>query len=140
MTYHAAARTAPRPAREDDLQRYVVQLLKLCADRRLVWFAVPNGEARSKRTGAKLKAMGVRPGVADFAFTLPGGRSAYLELKTATGRPSPEQRVFRSDAEAAGALYALARSPEEVEAVLSAWGALRRRATASEQSELRAAE
>lgn len=140
MTNHAIAQKDPRPEREEDLQRYVVQLLKLCADRRLVWFAVPNGEARSKRTGAKLKAMGVRPGVADFAFTLPGGRSAYLELKTLAGRPSPEQRVFRADAEVAGALYAIARTPEEVEATLAGWGALRRLAKPSEGPALRAAE
>lgn len=140
MTHHAVTQKDPRPAREEDLQRYTVQLLKLCAVRSLVWFAVPNGEARSKVTGARLKGLGVRPGVADFAMTLPGGKSAYLELKTPTGRPSPEQRVFRADAEAAGALYAIARTPEEVESTLAAWGALRRSVRPSEAATLRAAE
>lgn len=140
MTHHAIALKDPRPAREIDLQRYTVQLLKLCAVRTLVWFAVPNGEARSKATGAKLKSMGVRPGVADFAFTLPGGRSAYLELKAPAGRPSPEQRVFRADVEVAGALYAVARTPEEVEATLADWGALRRSVRPSERQSLEVAE
>ena len=125
MTHHAISLRDPRPAREEDLQRYVVQLLRFCAAPRLVWYAVPNGEARSKVTGARLKGLGVRAGVADFAFTLPGGQSAYLELKTPKGRPSVEQRAFRGDAEAAGALYAIARTPEEVQAVLAGWGALR---------------
>jgi len=140
MTHHAITLKEERPAREEDLQRYTVQLLKFCGARELVWFHVPNGEARSKVTGARLKALGVRPGVADFAMTLPGGRSAYLELKTPKGRPSPEQKVFRSDAETAGALYAIARTPEEVQATLSAWGALRRSMTPSEITTLRAAE
>jgi hypothetical protein len=140
MTHHAIALKDPRPQREDDLQRYTVQLLKLNGVRGLVWFAVPNGEARSKVTGARLKALGVRPGVADFALTLPGGRSAYLELKTPAGRPSPEQKVFRADAETAGALYAIARTPEEVQATLAAWGALRRSARPSEAASARAAE
>ena len=140
MTHHAIALKQPRQHKEEDLQRYAVQLLKLCGVRELVWFHVPNGEARSKVTGARLKALGVRPGVADFAMTLPGGRSAYLELKAPAGRPSPEQRVFRSDAEAAGALYAIARTPEEVESILAGWGALRRSVRPSEAAMLRAAE
>ena len=140
MTHHAIALKQPRQHREDDLQRYVVQLLRLCAVRGLVWFAVPNGEARSKVTGARLKALGVRPGVADFAMTLPGGRSAYLELKSPTGRPSPEQRVFRSEVENAGALYAIARTPEQVQEILGAWGALRRSVRPSEAAGLEAAE
>lgn len=125
---------------EDDLHRYAVQLLKLCGQRDVLYFHVPNGGLRTKRTGGYLKALGVRPGVADFALVLPGGRAAFLELKTPTGRASPEQRVFRSDAEAAGALYAIARTPEEVEATLAGWGALRRLAKPSEGPALRAAE
>jgi hypothetical protein len=46
--------------------------------------------------------MGVRPGVADFAPVLPGGRSAFLELKSAKGRLSPAQREFRAACLAAG--------------------------------------
>lgn len=140
MTHHAIHLKDPRPHREEDLQRYVVQLLKLCAVRGLVSFAVPNGEARSKVTGARLKGLGVRPGVADFALVLPGGRAAFLELKTPTGRPSPEQRVFRADAEAAGALYAIARTPEEVQTILSSWGVLRRSIRLSGDQVLEAAE
>lgn len=110
---------------EFDLQRFTVQLLTLNGRSDCVWFAVPNGEYRSKRTGARLKAMGVRPGVADIAIILPGGKSAFMELKSPTGRLSPEQRVFRADAEAAGALYAIADTPELVQFVLASWGALR---------------
>lgn len=140
MTHHAIHLKDPRQHREEDLQRYVVQLLKLCAVRGLVHFHCPNGEARSKVTGARLKGLGVRPGVADFCFVLPGGRAAFLELKTPTGRPSSEQRVFRADVEGAGAMYAIARTPEQVQEVLGAWGALRRSVRPSEEKALEAAE
>lgn len=107
------------------LQYYTTQLLGFEAMPGIVWFAVPNGEYRSKRTLAKLKGMGVRAGVADLTFVLPGGRAAFLELKSEKGYPSAVQRQFRVDAEAAGALYAIAKSPEEVRAILKEWGVLR---------------
>lgn len=109
---------------ELDLQIFTAQLLKLSAADKVIWFAVPNGEYRSKRTGAKLKRMGVRAGVADFALTLPGGQSAYLELKSQKGRLSPSQKDFKRDCEAAGAYFAVADSPEQVEGVLRAWRAI----------------
>lgn len=107
------------------LHYFVVQLLTFNAAPGLVWFAVPNGEYRSKRTLSKLKGMGVRAGVADLAFVLPGGKAAFLELKSPRGYPSPEQRTFRDDVERAGGLYAIAKSQDEAIAVLEAWGALR---------------
>ena len=112
-------------AKEFELQRFVVQCLQFGAAKGVIYFHCPNGEARSKRTGAKLKAMGVRPGVADICLVLPGGASAFLELKSKNGRTSPEQRIFRADCETAGAGYAIAASPEEAVAVLLRWGAIR---------------
>jgi hypothetical protein len=109
---------------ELELQKFTVALLKLNAADRVVWFAVPNGESRSARTGAKLKAMGVRPGVADLVIILPGGAAAFLELKAPGGRPSQHQKVFRTFCELNGAPYAVACSPEEVNEILSDWGAV----------------
>ena len=109
------------------LQHFVTQLLKFEAAPGIVHYAVPNGEYRSKRTLAKLKSMGVRAGVADLAFVLPGGRAAFLELKSERGYQSAVQRQFQVDAEAAGALYAVAKSPDEARAILTGWGVLRSR-------------
>lgn len=50
----------------------------------LKWlFAIPNGGARDKRTGAKLKAEGVKPGVPDMFLMAKRGRYAglWIELK-----------------------------------------------------------
>lgn len=106
------------------LQRYVIDLLRLTARRNVVWFAVPNGEYRSPRTGARLKAMGVVPGVADVVLVIPPGQAHFLELKAAKGRQSAEQREFEEWAASSGAPYAIARSPEEARRLLADWGAI----------------
>lgn len=110
---------------EHDLHIFTANLLRLAHAPNVMFFHVPNGEYRSKRTGAKLKAMGVIPGVADFALVLPSGRAAFLELKSEKGRQSIGQRRFEQACRDAGAQYAVANSPEEVTAILEAWGAIR---------------
>jgi hypothetical protein len=109
---------------EYQLQLYVVGLLRYCGRKDVVWFAVPNGEWRTPGAGARLKATGVVAGVADLVVVI-RGKAHLLELKTAKGRLSPEQWAFREAAVAAGAEYAVARTPEEAKATLASWGALR---------------
>ena len=107
------------------LQKFAASLLRLNAAPGVLWFHCPNGESRSARTGAKLKAMGVLRGVADLVIVRPGGLVHFLELKTPKGSLSIEQRAFRDMCEYHGVPYAVAISPERVETVLRAWGALR---------------
>ena len=109
---------------ELDLQKFTASLLRFNAARGVIWFHPANGESRSARTGAKLKAMGVRKGVADMVIVLPGGHVCFLELKTPKGSTKPEQRAFRDDCERIGAPYAIARTSAEVEHVLRGWGAI----------------
>jgi len=84
-------------------------------------FAVPNGGWRAKRTAAAMKAEGVKPGVPDYL--LPVGRGGYvglaIELKTATGRPRPEQRAWLAHLEGQGWHAVIARGWEQ------AWDAVR---------------
>lgn len=58
-------------------------------------YHIPNGEHRHIAVGAKLKQMGVRPGIPDwhFPFAHKGFHSLYLELKREGGRTSKEQDV-----------------------------------------------
>ena len=107
------------------LQKFAVSLLRFNAAPGVLWFHCPNGESRSARTGAKLKAMGVRAGVADLIIVRPGGLVYFLELKTAKGSLSIAQRAFRDACEANGVPYSVAYSPERVEAVLRGWDVLR---------------
>lgn len=116
----------PRPVSEDNVHHYAVDLLRMLGRRDVIWFHVPNGGHRSKRTAAKMQRLGVRPGVADLCVVFPGGTVGFLELKRPVGgRLGPEQKVFRADCETTGASYAIASTPEEVAEVLAGWGALR---------------
>ena len=86
-------------------------------------FAVPNGGARNAITGARLKDEGVTAGVADLILFVPkvvfnegeNGRiidvtaALCIEIKTPTGRQSPEQRAWQAAIEAQGYKYAIAR-------------------------------
>lgn len=97
-------------------------------------FAVPNGGWRAKRTAGQLKAEGVKAGVPDYL--LPVGRGGYvglaIELKTATGRPSPEQRAWLAHLEGQGWQVAVARGWEEAWDVVRDYMALEPRQTTQE--------
>ena len=54
-------------------------------------------------------------GVADRIVCLPGGRVWFVELKTATGRLSPLQKIFAADMARMGMRYAVLRSKEDVD-------------------------
>ena len=99
-------------------------------------FAVPNGGARSKATAGKLKAEGVVAGVADLILLVPcrleigqcGGIPWYriyhalcIEMKTAKGRQSPEQKEWQTNVEAHGYKYAVCRSLDEFMAVVNGY-------------------
>lgn len=86
-----------------------------------VFYHVPNGLKRSKKTAAMLRNMGARAGVADFALVLKGGRAAFLELKDKTGTQSNEQIEFQNECERLGALYRVASTPDEVKDILKEW-------------------
>mgnify|MGYP002718113354 FL=1 len=77
--------------------------------------AQPNGGWRNKTVAAKLKAEGVRAGVHDYCWPFKSGEHSglYIELKSRTGRPSPEQREFGAFVESQGFKVVYARGWEE---------------------------
>ena len=85
---------------EQALQIAVVHHFKAleALKKNFTFFAVPNGGKRDKREGALLKAMGVRPGVHDLLFLLPGGKTILIELKAEGGRMSACQEEFHATA------------------------------------------
>lgn len=88
----------------------------------LRWLAaIPNGGHRAKRTAGQLKAEGVKPGMPDYLMPVRRGEHVGLaiELKTATGRPSPEQRQWLAHLQAQGWHAVIARGWEQ------AWDAVR---------------
>src|SRR5258705_2513503 len=63
----------------------------------LKWlFAVPNGGARDKRTGASLKAEGVKPGIPDMCLLVKRGQYAalWIELKVGKNKASEKQNEW----------------------------------------------
>ncbi len=74
-----------------------------------------------KARGAQLKRSGLMPGMPDILVVGPS-RLIGLELKTAVGRQSPDQRAVAARFERCGWPYLLARSLDEVEALLAATG------------------
>lgn len=78
-------------------------------------FAVPNGGARTRVTGAMLKAEGVLAGVADIVCIPPvvAAPVLFIEMKTDKGRLSESQKEFRDAMTAAGHSYKVCRSIDD---------------------------
>lgn len=86
---------------EEEIQISVVQWwalahrgLGIANESRL--FHVPNGGYRSRRTAGRMKAAGVRKGVADFLLLVPRGgyHGLAIEMKRPGGILRPEQKEF----------------------------------------------
>jgi hypothetical protein len=108
---------------EYKLQCAVVQHLKLRQKPGVYWAAIPNGEVRSARSGARLKAMGVRAGAPDL-FVIAGGRANAIEFKHGNGRLSPAQKQAAIEWEAAGGAFHVASNIDEALGVLAGIGAI----------------
>lgn len=98
-------------------------------------FAVPNQGNRSKNNAMKMRAEGLRAGVADLVVMMPGGRTAFLEMKKDGGRLSPPQKAFRAVCTLLGHPWAVAYSVDEALVYLRAWGALRENVVLAEAAE-----
>jgi hypothetical protein len=84
-----------------------------------VTFAVPNGGRRDAATAGLLRAEGVKAGVADIVCLWHG--VLCIEMKTRSGRQSPEQRTFQKAVQATGGEYVICRSLDEFRDVMDAW-------------------
>jgi hypothetical protein len=116
----------PPPAPEFRTQCALAELLRYSADPEWFWTAFPSGEKRTAATGARLKRMGVKPGVSDFIFISPDGRFCGLELKRGRlGRLSEAQESFRDWCQRHGVTYAVADSYDAAVTILVGWGVLK---------------
>jgi hypothetical protein len=99
---------------EDRLQTTCVEWFRLSPDTRwLRIFAVRNEGKRSPMEGARAKAMGMQPGIADLVVILPDRTVAFIEMKDEKGVQSETQIAFQKDCEALALPYYLCRSLEE---------------------------
>ena len=87
-------------------------------------FMIPN-DAAGKTSIAKagrLKACGLRAGVADLVVMSPDGRAHFLEVKTETGRLSESQIRFAELCIKRGWKYEVARTVDEAVEIVRKWG------------------
>lgn len=73
------------------------------------------------RVGRRVVRFGIR-GQADLTGIVPDGRRLEIEVKTATGRQTAEQRSFQNMIERFHGIYILARSVDDVRRELAAHG------------------
>ena len=100
----------------------------------VVWWHTPNGaQLGGKRNrkgtaiqGARLKGLGVRPGVSDI-IAVHEGKIFALELKAPGGRPTESQLEFVAEMSKAGAFTCIAEGIDEAIKTLETWGLLRGR-------------
>jgi hypothetical protein len=98
---------------EAQVQGQVVEYLDL---KGLHFTHPPNGGLRDKRTAAKLRWQGTRPGVPDLLVFEPwaldgkSGIGIAIEMKSHVGRPTPEQRAWIAHLESVGWLCGVCRT------------------------------
>lgn len=110
---------------EADLQRAVVQTLRLILPRTAIIHHCANEVTEAGPRGAKRQAilvgMGVHAGFADL-MVLCDGRVLFLELKAPKGRLRPSQEAFRDAVLAQGFGWALVRSLDDALSALADHG------------------
>jgi hypothetical protein len=94
-------------------RNYFQRLYKDC-----LIFSIPNGGLRDKRTAMLMKSTGLLPGASDL-IVIHFGAVVFVELKTATGVQSAEQKAFEVRVNQCGYPYYLCRSLEQFKQILS---------------------
>jgi hypothetical protein len=116
----------PPAMKEGDLHAFTVDLLRTIAKPYVLWLHIPMGvmSKHGRMAGVWAKKMGARPGAPDFLL-IKNGRVVFLELKVRKGVLSSDQKTFALDAVGAGAEFHVARTPEQVKALLHKLGMIR---------------
>lgn len=109
-------RPKPPVPREADILAAVLSILAWSG---ILYWRVPLSPVLRGGPGPKARLCpNPMKGFPDIAGVLPGGRLLVVEVKRPGERLRPEQAVWRANLEAAGALYVLATSVEDVRRAL----------------------
>lgn len=106
---------------EHALHMSVARFLDAALPEDVFFWHTPNQGQRSARDGAKLKALGLRPGFPDLAIAYQG-RLYCIELKAPGGTLSKAQKATRTALERAGVIVSVCYSLEAVEGCLTGLG------------------
>ena len=103
-------------------------MLRWCIKPNILFYHAANGEHHDPRTAAKLKAMGVLPGVSDLEFFWRHEGDIhvlFLELKLPGRQPTDVQIAFGKRVEGLGASFRVAHSLDEAIDILGALGLIK---------------
>jgi hypothetical protein len=106
------------------LQMAVVQHLMLRRTDGVIYFSIPNEGKRTEAEGARLKNMGMLPGIADLCLII-RGEVHFLELKARGQGRSADQFAFYDMCMEHGIPCACVDNINDALAQLCAWGALK---------------
>jgi len=117
----------PPSLSESTIQEQIVESMsRFAVQNRFFYFSVPNErishgtkEQQIARLN-KLKRMGMLPGVADLVI-VKNGCAYFMEVKSATGKLSPNQRIFYNTAITHGARHCVVHSLREALGYLKLW-------------------
>lgn len=106
-------------AAEAEVHSAIVTWIKTVAPQILI-FHPANGGWRSKAEGARLKGLGVTPGIPDLCIIAPGG-VFFAEVKNAAGRLSEPLREIHAWLTRLGCPVAAVRSIGDMRAAFRRW-------------------
>jgi hypothetical protein len=83
-------------------------------------YHTPNGGRRDAISGARLKKKGVKSGVPDICLPLNNGKygALYIEVKTSSGKVSPNQKRWLDALNRQGNLAVVCRSLDDAQKVI----------------------
>jgi hypothetical protein len=106
---------------EAALQSAIVDYVRAVAPQCLI-FAVPNAASRDENGRPANAVAGLTAGIPDLGLMIPGGKTAWIEVKADGGSLSKAQIAIRDRMIAMGMPRIVARSVDEVRVALAHWG------------------
>ena len=114
---------------EASRQAAIVEYVRTVAPQ-VVIFHPANGGLRSRAEAARFRWIGVLAGIPDLVLALPGGRTAFWEVKTTVGRLSIDQVLVARKLTALGHVCAVVRDIDDARRELAGLGVRTREAFA----------
>lgn len=102
---------------EEYLQAAIVRYYRMQYPDRYEMLFSNHNNANSAQQGEKAKAQGRVAGVADLTYLQPNGKVVFIEVKTATGKQSPEQKKWQKLVEENGYRYEIVRSIDDAKKI-----------------------